>query len=124
MSKSKSTKRCADGVAVIYAGFNNTHIAITTPSGDMLCHSCAGRAHFKNARKSTPYAAQLAAEIAAREAKEKYGMKRVSVKVKGPGAGRDSAIRAINSVGIKIIKLVDATPLPHNGCRPRKKRRV
>lgn len=123
-SKQRTKKRFSEGVATINATFNNTLITISTPSGDVLCQASAGRAGFKNSRKSTPYAAQLAAEIAAKEAREKYEMKRIAIRVKGPGQGRDSAIRAINNAGLTVIRLEDVTPLPHNGCRPRKKRRV
>src|SRR5262249_36553942 len=117
-------KRFSEGVATINAPFNNTVITISTPAGDVLSQASAGRVGFKNARKGTPYAAQLAAELAAKEAREKYEVKRVASRVKGPGAGRDSAIRALNSAGMLITSLRDVTPLPHNGCRPRKRRRV
>ena len=120
----KKRKRFSEGIATVNATFNNTLITISTPSGDVLCQSSAGRAGFKNSRKGTPYAAQLAAEMAAKEAREKFDMKRIAIRVKGPGAGRDSAVRAINAAGLVVIRLEDVTPLPHNGCRPRKKRRV
>ncbi|MCB1827219.1 MAG: 30S ribosomal protein S11 [Coxiellaceae bacterium] len=123
-TKQRTKQRFSEGVATIKATFNNTLITISTPSGDVLCQASAGRAGFKNSRKGTPYAAQLAAETAAKEAREKYDMKRIAIRVKGPGAGRDSAIRAINAAGMSVIRLEDVTPLPHNGCRPRKKRRV
>lgn len=123
-TKQRTKKRYSEGIANIKATFNNTHISITTPSGDVLCQASAGRAGFKHSRKSTPYAAQLAADLVAKEAREKYEMKRVAIRVKGPGAGRDSAIRAINGAGLVVTSLEDITPLPHNGCRPRKKRRV
>jgi small subunit ribosomal protein S11 len=125
MAQKKGTKkRFSEGVVTIKATFNNTLITITTPTGDVLSQGSAGRAGFKGARKGTPFAAQLAAEMAVKDAREKYEMKRVAIRVKGPGAGRDSAIRAINSGGMSVIKIEDITPLPHNGCRPPKKRRV
>jgi len=123
-SKQRTKKRFSEGIATVTATFNNTLITISAPSGDVLCQASAGRAGFKNSRKSTPYAAQLAAEMVAKEAREKYEMKRIAIRVKGPGAGRDSAIRAINAAGLTVIRLEDVTPLPHNGPRPRKKRRV
>lgn len=123
-SKQRTKKRFSEGIATIKATFNNTLITISAPSGDVLCQASAGRAGFKNSRKSTPYAAQLAAEMVAKEAREKFEMKRIAIRVKGPGAGRDSAIRAINAAGMTVIRLEDVTPLPHNGCRARKKRRV
>ena len=122
--KQRAKQKFPEGIATINATFNNTLITITTPTGDVLTHSSAGRCGFKGARKGTPYAAQLAADMAAKDAKERFDMKRVIIRVKGPGAGRDSAIRAINGAGIDVLRLEDVTPLPHNGCRPRKKRRV
>lgn len=121
--KQRAKKRFSEGVATIKATFNNTLITISTPSGDVLCRASAGSAGFKNSRKSTPYAAQLAGEMAVKEAREKYEMKRIVIRAKGPGTGRDSAIRAI-AASMTVIRLEDITPLPHNGCRPRKKRRV
>lgn len=124
MAKERVKKHFGEGVVSISANFNNTKITIAAPNGDTLCWASAGSSGFGNARKGTPYAAQLAAEKVAKDAKDRFGMKRVKVRVKGPGAGRDSAIRAINAAGISVISLEDVTPLPHNGCRPRKKRRV
>lgn len=124
VSKQRVKKQFSEGIATINATFNNTSITISDPKGNVLCQASAGRAGLKNSRKGTPYAAQLASEMAAKEAREKYGMKRIVIRVKGPGAGRDSAIRAINVAGLTVIRLEDVTPLPHNGCRPRKKRRV
>ncbi len=122
--KQRAKKKFPEGIATIKATFNNTLITISTLSGDVLTQSSAGRCGFKGSRKGTPYAAQLAADMAAKDAKERYEMKRITIRVKGPGAGRDSAIRAINGAGLDVIRLEDITPLPHNGCRPRKKRRV
>jgi len=123
-SKAKTKRKVSEGVAHIQATFNNTVISITTPSGDVLCQSSAGASGFKGSRKGTPFAAQLAAETVAKKAADEYAVRRVVVMVSGPGAGRDSAIRAIRNSGIDVIRLVDRTRLPHNGCRPRKKRRV
>ena len=123
-AKSKTKRKISEGIAHIQATFNNTIISITTPSGDVLCQSSAGASGFKGSRKGTPFAAQLAAEATAKKAADEYGLRRVVVNVSGPGAGRDSAIRAIRNSGIDVIRLVDKTRLPHNGCRPRKKRRV
>ncbi len=107
----------------IKATFNNTTVTITDPNGDALCWASSGTVGFKGSRKSTPFAAQRAAETAAAAA-TKYGVKEVEVKVKGPGSGRESAITAIQSSGLLIKAIEDVTPLPHNGCRPPKKRRV
>lgn len=117
-------RKTIEGVATIQATFNNTVISISNTSGDVLCQSSAGRCGFKGSRKSTPYAAQLAAESVAKFAIENFDMKRLIVEVSGPGAGRDSAIRALRNAGLEVTKLTDKTPIPHNGCRPRKKRRV
>lgn len=122
--KQRSKRKITEGTASIYASFNNTVVTISNPSGDVLCQSSAGRCGFKGSRKGTPYAAQLAAEMVAKTAKENFEMKRVAVKVSGPGAGRDSAIRALHNCGLDITSLTDVTAIPHNGCRPRKKRRV
>jgi len=111
------------GIAHIKATFNNTTITITDNKGDALCWSSAGTSGFKGSRKSTPFAGQLAAQQAAEKA-IKFGMKEVDVKVKGPGSGRESAITAMQSAGLKIRSIEDVTPLPHNGCRPKKRRRV
>ncbi|MFH1024348.1 MAG: 30S ribosomal protein S11 [Planctomycetota bacterium] len=120
----RKTKRMVEkGVAYVKSTFNNTVITITDLNGDTLCWSAAGVVGFKGARKSTPFAAQRAAENCADKAR-KFGIKEVDVRVKGPGSGRESAIRALQAAGIKIRSIEDATPLPHNGCRPRKRRRV
>ena len=122
--KKKAKRKISEGVAHIQATFNNTMISISTPSGDVLCQGSAGRSGFKGSRKGTPFAAQLAAESVAKKAAEEFSLKRVVVNVSGPGAGRDSAVRALRNSGLDIIRLVDTTPLPHNGCRRRKRRRV
>ncbi|MFK7873164.1 MAG: 30S ribosomal protein S11 [Oligoflexales bacterium] len=123
-AKKKKTKRNVPiGVAHIQSTFNNTIITITDVNGDVVSWATAGGKGFKGSRKSTPYAAQIAAEDCARKAMD-AGMKTVSVLVKGPGAGRESAIRAVGNSGMKIALIKDVTPIPHNGCRPRKKRRV
>lgn len=125
MAGKKTAKRkLSEGVAHIQATFNNTLVSISTPSGDVIAQSSAGRAGFKGSRKGTPFAAQLAAEAVARKSIDEFGLRRVVVEVSGPGAGRDSAIRALRTAGLDVIRLVDRTRLPHNGCRPRKKRRV
>jgi small subunit ribosomal protein S11 len=111
------------GVAHIKASFNNTVVTITDLNGDAICWASAGTIGFKGSRKSTPFAAQRAAENAAQQA-QKLGVRQVEVKVKGPGSGRESAIRALQAAGLEIKSIEDVTPLPHNGCRPRKKRRV
>jgi len=111
------------GVAHIKATFNNTVITITDTKGDTLCWSSSGTSGFKGSRKSTPFAGQLAAQQAAEKA-AKFGVKEVDVKVKGPGSGRESAITALQTAGLKIKSIEDVTPLPHNGCRPKKRRRV
>ncbi|MDP6635864.1 MAG: 30S ribosomal protein S11 [Phycisphaerae bacterium] len=124
MAKSKKQRRgVAKGIAHIRASYNNTQITITDLNGDVLCSASAGTIGFKGSRKSTPFAAQRAAETAAQSAR-KMGMTEVEVLVKGPGSGRESAIRALEGSGIKITSIEDVTPIPHNGCRPRKKRRV
>ena len=123
VKKKKVKKNIPVGVAHIQATFNNTLVTITDVKGDMVSWSSAGSKGFKGSRKSTPYAAQVAAEEAARKAMD-MGMKTVSVLVKGPGGGRESAIRAIGSVGLKVALIKDVTPIPHNGCRAPKQRRV
>ena len=110
-------------IAHVKATFNNTIITITDPSGEVLCWDSAGTIGFKGSRKSTPFAAQRAAESVAEKAK-KMGVREVEVKVKGPGSGREGAITALQTAGITVRSIEDVTPLPHNGCRPRKKRRV
>jgi len=120
----KKVKRVVlDGIAHVYSSFNNTIISITDRQGNLLSWATAGGSGFRGSRKSTPYAAQIAAESAAEKA-QVYGVKNLEVWVKGPGPGRESAVRALYAKGFKISNLVDVTPLPHNGCRPPKKRRV
>jgi len=119
----KARRSVAVGVAHIKATFNNTTITIADTKGAALCWSSAGTSGFKGSRKSTPFAGQLAAQQAAEKA-VKFGMKEVDVKVKGPGSGRESAITALQAAGLKIKSIEDVTPLPHNGCRPKKRRRV
>jgi small subunit ribosomal protein S11 len=120
----KKVKRVVvDAVAHIHASFNNTIISITDRQGNMLAWATAGGSGFRGSRKSTPYAAQVAAETVGDRAHE-YGVKNIEVMVNGPGPGRESAVRSLNSKGFKITNITDVTPLPHNGCRPSKKRRV
>ena len=121
--KRRMRRNVARGVAHIKATFNNTVITITDMNGDVLCSASAGTVGFKGTRKSTPFAAQRAVEQAARAAR-KFGMQEVEVRVKGPGSGRDSAITALQSGGLRIYSIEDVTPLPHNGCRPKKRRRT
>ncbi|MAJ29854.1 MAG: 30S ribosomal protein S11 [Gammaproteobacteria bacterium] len=124
VGKKKKTKRnVIEGVAHIHASFNNTIITITDRSGNTLAWATAGGSGFRGSRKSTPFAAQVAAERAGTKAQE-YGLKDISVKVKGPGPGRESALRALNAIGLNVVSIEDVTPLPHNGCRPPKQRRV
>lgn len=122
-SKKKSRRNVTAGIAFISATFNNTTVTITDTKGDTLCWATAGTSGFKGSRKSTPFAGQCAAQQAAEKAK-KFGVRDVEVKVKGPGSGRESAITALEAAGLKVKSIEDITPLPHNGCRPRKKRRV
>jgi small subunit ribosomal protein S11 len=122
-TKKKVRKTVTDGVAHIQASFNNTIITITDRQGNTLSWATAGGSGFRGSRKSTPFAAQVAADKAGAVAKE-YGLKNLDVNVKGPGPGRESAVRALNNAGFKITSIVDVTPIPHNGCRPPKKRRV
>ena len=119
----KEKKNVAQGEAHIKSTFNNTIITITDPSGAVISWASAGNVGFKGSRKSTPFAAQLAAETAARRAME-HGVRRVDVVVKGPGSGRETAIRSIQNTGIEVLGIKDVTPIPHNGCRPPKRRRV
>ena len=119
----KKTKQIPKGIAHILASFNNTVITITDIAGNTVCWASSGSAGFKGSKKSTPFAAQVASEQAARKAMEN-GMKEVEIHVNGPGSGRESAIRAIQTAGLQISTIKDVTPLPHNGCRPPKKRRV
>jgi small subunit ribosomal protein S11 len=121
--KKKEKKNISSGVVHIQSTFNNTIITITDPAGNVLSWSSSGVQGFKGSRKSTPFAAQLAAEDAVKKALE-YGMKTVEVFVKGPGAGRESALRSLQSAGLNIVSIKDVTPIPHNGCRPPKRRRV
>ncbi len=122
-TKRKVKKNIAKGMVHIKASFNNTHITITAPNGETLSWGSAGTVGFKGTRKSTPYAAQRAAERAA-VAAMRHGLKEVSVHVRGVGSGRDSAVRALANSGLKVVSIEDVTPLPHNGCRARKRRRV
>lgn len=122
-SKRKVRKNVARGIAHIKASFNNTHVTLTSLTGDTLSTGSAGNVGFKGTRKSTPFAAQRAAEQAANAAM-RHGLKEVSVRVRGAGSGRESAIRALSASGLTITQIEDVTPLPHNGCRARKKRRV
>jgi len=120
----KKTKRVVtDAVAHVQASFNNTVVTITDRQGNALSWATAGGAGFRGSRKSTPFAAQVAADKAARAAAD-YGVKTVEVRIKGPGPGRESAVRSLNALGIKVTNIVDVTPIPHNGCRPPKRRRV
>jgi len=121
--KAKHAKNIISGVANILATFNNTQVTITDAQGNLIGWSTAGRVGFKGSRKSTAYAAQMVAQDAARQAMA-HGMKEVEIRVKGPGSGRESAIRALQAIGLEISAIKDVTPVPHNGCRPRKKRRV
>ncbi len=122
-ARKKITKVVTDGVAHIHASFNNTIITITDRQGNALSWATSGGSGFRGSRKSTPFAAQVAADRACEKAKE-YGLKNLDVEVNGPGPGRDSAVRALNNAGFKITSITDVTPIPHNGCRPPKKRRV
>ncbi len=122
-SKKKVKKVVTDGIAHVYASFNNTIITITDRQGNALSWATSGGSGFRGSRKSTPFAAQVAAERAGEAAKE-YGLKNLEVRVKGPGPGRESAVRSLNNVGYRITNITDVTPIPHNGCRPPKKRRV
>jgi small subunit ribosomal protein S11 len=121
--KGKERKNVANGIAHIHASFNNTIVTITDTSGNVITWSSSGSKGFKGSRKSTPFASQLAAETAAKKAMEN-GMRQVEVYVKGPGTGRESAIRSIQAAGLEIVAIKDVTPIPHNGCRPPKRRRV
>ncbi len=122
-AKKKEKKNIASGIVHIQATFNNTIVTITDKQGNTLAWSSAGSLDFRGAKKSTPFAAQITAENAARKAME-HGLREVDVYVKGPGSGRESAIRTLQVVGLKINTIKDVTPIPHNGCRPRKRRRV
>ncbi len=123
-SRNRGGRTVTDGVAHVHASFNNTIITIADRQGNAVGWATAGGSGFRGSRKSTPFAAQVAAERAATAAIENYGMRSVDVLVKGPGPGRESAVRAMNSAGLKINSISDVTPIPHNGCRPPKRRRV
>ena len=122
-AKKKVKKVVVDGIAHVHASFNNTIITLSDRQGNVLSWATSGGAGFRGSRKSTPFAAQVAAESAGRAALD-YGLKNLEVRVKGPGPGRESSVRALNALGYKITNIVDVTPIPHNGCRPPKKRRV
>lgn len=122
--KRKSKKSVLDGIAHIHASFNNTIITITDRQGNALSWATSGGCGFRGSRKSTPFAAQVASEKAGRIAQELYGLKNLDVLVNGPGPGRESAVRALDACGYKLTSITDVTPIPHNGCRPPKKRRV
>mgnify|MGYP003572712785 FL=1 len=122
-TRKKVKKVVTDGIAHVHASFNNTIITITDRQGNALCWATSGGSGFRGSRKSTPFAAQVAADRAGQVAKD-YGVKNLDVNVKGPGPGRESAVRALNNAGFKITSISDVTPIPHNGCRPPKKRRV
>jgi small subunit ribosomal protein S11 len=121
--RKKVKKNVAEGIAHVHASFNNTIVTITDRQGNALSWSTSGKGGFKGSRKSTPFAAQIAAEAAGKAAQE-CGVKNLEVRIKGPGPGRESAVRALNAVGFKITSISDITPVPHNGCRPPKKRRI
>jgi len=128
MAKPRSTRKkirktVVDGIAHIHASFNNTIITITDRQGNTVAWATAGGSGFRGSRKSTPFAAQIAAQKAGETARE-FGMQNLEVNIKGPGPGRESAVRALNAIGYKITNITDVTPIPHNGCRPPKKRRV
>ena len=130
MARAKTRKRRTkikrmvhEGIAHIHASFNNTIVTITDRQGNVLCWSTAGKMDFKGSRKSTPFAAQMASDNCARTAMD-MGMKTIDVQVRGPGPGRDSALRALNNAGLEVSSITDVTPIPHNGCRPPKRRRA
>ncbi len=122
--KKKQKKTVTKGIVHIYTTFNNTIVNITDPQGNTLVWESGGTVGFKGTRKSTPYAAQLAAQKALRKAINEFGLQEVEIRVKGPGAGRESALRAVFSAGLKVTAIRDVTPIPHNGCRPPARRRV
>ena len=122
-ARKKVRKNVADGIAHVHASFNNTIITITDRQGNALSWASSGGQGFKGSRKSTPFAAQVAAENAGKAAQE-FGVKNLEVRIKGPGPGRESTVRALNALGFKITAISDVTPVPHNGCRPPKKRRI
>jgi len=121
--KAKGSKNVTSGVANVLASFNNTIVSITDQKGAVIAWSSAGKCNFRGSRKSTAYAAQVVAQDAARNAMA-HGLKDIVIRVSGPGLGRDSAIRALQAIGLEIVSIIDVTPIPHNGCRPRKRRRV
>jgi len=121
--KQKERKNIPVGIAHIHASFNNTLVTITDPQGNTVSWASAGAVNFKGSRKGTPFAAQVAAENASRKAQE-HGLRRVEVRVSGPGSGRETAIRSLQASGLEVTTIVDRTPVPHNGCRPPKRRRV
>ena len=122
--KKKERRTVPHGLVHVSASFNNTQITITDPDGRVICASSAGAIGFKGSRKGTPYAAQQASLSAATAARDQFGMKSVEVRMKGPGSGRESAVRALAAAGLHIVVIRDVTPIPHNGCRPPKRRRV
>ena len=122
-TKKKAKRVVTDAIVHVQASFNNTVVTITDRQGNALSRATSGGAGFRGSRKSTPFAAQVAAEKAGRAAQE-YGVKSVEVRIKGPGPGRESAVRSLNALGYKVTNIVDVTPIPHNGCRPPKRRRV
>ena len=124
ITKKKKRIKVEEGMAYIHSTFNNTIITMTNLNGDVLCWSSAGEAGFKGTKKGTPFAAQKTAEQVARKAKEGFQLGRVRVVVKGPGSGRETAIRTLQAAGLRVISIKEATPIPHNGCRPPKKRKV
>ncbi len=121
--KAKEKKNIPAGMAFINASFNNTLVTITDPKGNVISWSSAGNANFKGSRKGTPFAAQVAADKASRLAQE-HGLRKIDVKVSGPGSGRETAIRSLQASGLEVTSITDVTPVPHNGCRPPKRRRV
>ncbi len=121
--KAKEKKNIPAGMAFINASFNNTLVTITDPQGNVISWSSAGNANFKGSRKGTPFAAQVAADKASRLAQE-HGLRKIDVRVSGPGSGRETAIRSLQASGLEVTSIVDVTPVPHNGCRPPKRRRV
>ena len=122
-TKKKIKRTVVDGIAHVHASFNNTIITITDRQGNGLSWATAGGSGFRGSRKSTPFAAQVAADRAGQVAKE-YGMKNIEVRIKGPGPGREASVRALNALGFRVTNIIDITPIPHNGCRPPKRRRV
>ena len=122
-TRKRAKRQVADGMAHIHASFNNTIVTITDRSGNALAWATSGGSGFRGSRKSTPFAAQVAADRAGQVAKD-YGMKNIEVRIKGPGPGRESSVRALNALGFRVTNIIDITPIPHNGCRPPKRRRV